>query len=186
MSFLELLSGPLQAAKAVLAQAGPFARSLGIPIPEGLLEQKAIEKVQSMQTSIAESGPIPAESAARNALLKIAAVAGVAGVGVVAAGTLLKGRGKEKLKEAGRRAKRKISVTIKGGRRTTKKPVHPKTTKGKKKKQKRIKARARSEGQTIKMTKKGQPYIIDPKTGKARFIKKSSAESSKKRPGGLK
>ena len=100
MSFLELLSGPLQAAKNALAQAGPFARSLGIPIPEGLLEQKAIQKVQSLQTSIAESGPIPAESAAKNALLKIAAVGGVAGIGIVAAGTLLKGRGKEKLKEA--------------------------------------------------------------------------------------
>ena len=188
MSFLEqLISGPLAAARNALASAGPLARSLGIPIPEGVLEQKAVMKVQEMQTSIAESGPVPAESAAKNALAKIATVAGVAGIGGIAGAVLLKGRGKEKLKKAGSLAKRKISVTI-AGKRRKKKVTHQ--SKGKrvtqKRKQKKIKARARSEGQVIKTTKNGQPYVIDPKSGKARFIKKSSAASSKKRKGGLK
>jgi len=187
MSFLELLAGPLQAAKAVLAQAGPLARSLGIPIPEGLLEAKAVEKVQSMQTSIAESGPIPAESAARNALAKVAGLAGVGAVAGVALAVVAKRRGaKAALVEGGKRAKRKISVTISGQVAKRRKKT-TKTTKSKgKRKQKKIKARARAEGQAIRFTKKGQPFVIDPKSGKARFIKKSSASSSKKRKGGLK
>jgi len=44
------------------------------------------------------------------------------------------------------------------------------------------KSRDRSS-KRIRMTKKGQPYIIL-KSGKARFIKKSSARNSRKRKGG--
>jgi hypothetical protein len=52
-----------------------------------------------------------------------------------------------------------------------------------KRSKKRTKHTKRTSHKRIRYTKKGQPYIIL-KSGKARFIKKRSAKSSKKRKGG--
>jgi len=77
---------------------------------------------------------------------------------------------------------------------SSKKPRKRKTTKRKVSKKKKSVSRrykyARTAGKAkdrstkrIRMTKNGQPYIIL-KSGKARFIKKSSARASRKRKGG--
>lgn len=61
------------------------------------------------------------------------------------------------------------------------------TTKTKKRKSRKAPSKKKWYGKTrsnkIKMTKKGQPYVILA-SGKARFIKKSRAKSMKKRKGG--
>lgn len=91
------------------------------------------------------------------------------------------------------------AVTAYAGRRKRKKSTRKKsTTKRKKRKGRKSKSRTKRKGRRtprtagkgrdrstkrIRYTKKGQPYVIT-RSGKAKFIKKSSAKRSHKRKGG--
>lgn len=85
------------------------------------------------------------------------------------------------VKSVRKKSKKKKKTTK---RKTTKR----RTTKRKPKKRKYKYARTAGKGKDrstrrIRMTKNGQPYVIL-RSGKARFIKKSSARNSRKRKGG--
>lgn len=86
-----------------------------------------------------------------------------------------------------RRKKKKSTTTKRKRKKTTRKR---KTTKRRTKRTKRMRKTPRTAGKgkdrstrRIRHTKKGQPYVIL-KSGKARFIKKSSARRSRKLKGG--
>lgn len=81
-----------------------------------------------------------------------------------------------------------IARAVKKRRSTKRKSSRKKRTSSGKKKRKPKYARTAGKGKDrstkrIRMTKNGQPYIIL-RSGKARFIKKSSARQSRKRKGG--
>jgi len=82
------------------------------------------------------------------------------------------------------RVRRKTSTTKRKSRTKTTRKRSYKSKKNKKYKYARTAGKGRDRStKRIRMTKKGQPYIIL-KSGKARFIKKSSAHNSRKRKGG--
>lgn len=93
---------------------------------------------------------------------------------VLGAAALVKSKRKKKSKSKSTRKKRSSSRSGRRGKRTKRKNYKYART-----------ARKRKDTSTkrIRMTKNGQPYIIL-KSGKARFIKKSSARQSRKRKGG--
>lgn len=87
---------------------------------------------------------------------------------------------------AKRRRTRKKKKTKKKTKKRTKRTKRRKPTK----KRRRVRRTPRTAGKgkdrstrRIRYTKKGQPYVIT-RSGKAKFIKKSSAKRSHKRPGG--
>jgi len=83
---------------------------------------------------------------------------------------------------ARRRKKTKKTTRRKVGRPKSKKTTKKRSTSAFKKR--RAKAFRGASSKKIKFTKNGQPYILL-KSGKARFIKKSSARLRKKRKGGF-
>ncbi len=99
---------------------------------------------------------------------------GLAAGAVLGTVALVKSKRKKKSKSKNTRKKRTSSRSRRG--RKTKKRRNYKYART---------ARKRKDTSTkrIRMTKNGQPYIIL-KSGKARFIKKSSARQSRKRKGG--
>lgn len=103
------------------------------------------------------------------------AVGGAGAAGIVVGGVigaqLAKSSYKSKKKKSKRKATRKRSYK---SRKVKKRSYRYARTAGKSKDR---------SSKRIRMTKNGQPYIIL-KSGKARFIKKSSARSSRKRKGG--
>lgn len=120
-----------------------------------------------------------------------AIVAGAVGASVVVASKLLKATKKTK-KKAKKSTKKKKTTTKKKKKSKLKfgSPAWRKKyiKKGKKKKVSPKYARTAGKGRDtstrrIRMTKNGQPYVIL-KSGKARFIKKSSAKRSRKLKGG--
>jgi len=99
-------------------------------------------------------------------------------IGAVALGVPLTFAG---IRAVGRRAAKRRKTTrkkVSGRRKTTRKRTTRKRTTRRKRS-----GLSRGRKQKIKMTKKGQPYIILP-NGRARFIKKSSARLARKRKGG--
>jgi Flp pilus assembly protein TadB len=96
--------------------------------------------------------------------------AGAVGAGVLGAAAVVKSRRKTKKKTKKSTTKRKRKKTTKKKKRNYKYA----RTAGKRKD---------TSTRRIRMTKNGQPYVIL-KSGKARFIKKSSARRSRKLKGG--
>lgn len=118
--------------------------------------------------------------------IKTAAIgAGIAGV-AIGATTLVRKRKKTKRKTATRKkAKRKKGKKLKFGSKAWRKKY---VKKGRRKRISPKYARTAGKGKDrstkrIRMTKHGQPYVILA-SGKARFIKKSSAKRSRKLKGG--
>jgi len=95
------------------------------------------------------------------------------GIGAAAAGAVLAG-GAVALSNR-KKTKRRKSSSARGGRKRS--CAHHHKRKGKRRKGKH------GSHRRIHRTKNGQPYVILP-NGRARFIKKSSARSSRKRKGG--
>lgn len=106
----------------------------------------------------------------------IASVGVAAGSGLIAGGVLGSTITKKKKKKSKSKTKRSKKRTSKLKYRNKRKKSGRKTprTAGKRKDR---------SSKRIRYTKKGQPYVLM-KSGKARFIKKSSAKSSHKRKGG--
>lgn len=109
----------------------------------------------------------------------------IATVGAVAGSTALVGGGLVVAKAVSKRKK----SSSKKKKKTTKKRKSS-TRKKTKKSKRRVRKTPHTAGKgkdrstrRIRQTKNGQPYIIL-KSGKARFIKKSSARASRKRKGG--
>ena len=101
-------------------------------------------------------------------------IIGAGSVGII---NLIRGRRKKKATTARRATTRRKTTKRKARRPTTKRP---KT----KFQQRRARAFRGAKPKKIFVTKNGQPYIIL-KSGKARFIKKSSAKLRRRRKGGF-
>lgn len=106
----------------------------------------------------------------------------IATVGAVAGSTALVGGGLVVAKAVSKRKKSTKRKTTKKRKSSTRK----KTKKSKRRVRKTPHTAGKGKDRStrrIRQTKNGQPYIIL-KSGKARFIKKSSARASRKRKGG--
>jgi len=107
-----------------------------------------------------------------NPIVSTAAI-GIGTTGLIAGATTLFRRRKKKKATARRKKSRKKS----NGRKR-------KTVRGRTGKRRKFGLRKAVRSKRIRVTKNGQPYIIL-KSGKARFIKKSSARLARKRKGGF-
>jgi ribulose kinase len=108
--------------------------------------------------------------------------AGIVGVGagiVAIASTSSKRKSKKKSSRKSKKSKKSKSRKLKFGSKAYRK----KYLGHKKRKKSYSKVTKRTSHKRIRYTKNNQPYIILP-SGKARFIKKTSARQSKKRKGG--
>lgn len=106
-------------------------------------------------------------------------VSAVGGVGLIGGSILGASAIARKIKR--KKTKRRKTRTI---RKRSRRVVRPKTRRKKKTKYPRTAGKRKDTStRRIRMTKNGQPYIIL-KSGKARFIKKSSARRSRKLKGG--
>jgi hypothetical protein len=124
--------------------------------------------VSSLTTAISSALPTTTELAENVSANKTAIIAGAVGVGV---GSVLGGAAVAAVSKSSSSKKRKKSKKRKSSSR-----------KKSKNNNRRGKRKSRST-KKIHYTKKGQPYVLM-SSGKARFISKRSAKSSKKRKGG--
>ncbi len=104
------------------------------------------------------------------------------GVGGVVVGASLVGAGVA-VASAVKKRRRKTAKKRTTKRRTTRRTTKRKPAKKRTKYARTAGKRKDTSKRRIRMTKNGQPYIILA-SGKARFIKKSSARTSRKRKGG--
>ena len=130
------------------------------------LIQKVTLGARALQSSVVQGVGSATEFIRKNPVTSGVTVAG----GVLAGATIIQ-----------------IAKKRKAKRKTAKRKAPRKTTQRRKKKS-RTKVRGKkwygkTRSKQIKMTKKGQPYVILA-SGKARFIKKSRARDMRKRKGG--
>ena len=135
------------------------------------LLQKVVLGAKSLESSIIQNVGSASQFVRKNPITSSVSVAG----GVLAGGTII---------QIARKRRKKASVSKKKKSRSRKKKPTTRRKVSKKRGGRVHKHKGKHRGtKQIHMTKKGQPYIILA-SGKARFIKKSSASRMKKLKGG--
>jgi len=130
--------------------------------------------ISTIMGEIGSAGASLNEFISDNKTAVTSAVAGLGGVALGAGAVSIVNKVRSTKSKTKRKSSRKRTVKRRKSRTTKTKKYKYARTAGKRKDR---------STKRIRMTKNGQPYVIL-KSGKARFIKKSSARNSRKRKGG--